>query len=94
MAKVILRQEAIDDLNTIWDYTLEKWSEQQADKYYATVKMACNGIGENPHIGKEYDGIFRNLLGLKLKPLEILNKPNECRLFKLSMQSFEHLSLK
>ena len=65
MAKVILRQEAIDDLNSIWDYTFEKWSEKQADKYYATVKMACNGIGDNPDIGKEYYGINKNLLGLK-----------------------------
>lgn len=65
MVKVILRQEAIDDLNNIWDYTFEKWSENQADKYYATIKLACNGIGENPDVGKEYDGIGKNLLGLK-----------------------------
>ena len=65
MAKVILRQKAIDDLNSIWDYTFEKWSEKQADKYYATIKMTCNGIGESPNIGKEYDGVSRNLLGLK-----------------------------
>ena len=65
MAKVILRQEAIDDLNSIWDYTFEKCSEKQADKYYATINMVCNGIGENPDVGKEYDGISRNLLGLK-----------------------------
>jgi len=65
MSKVILRQEAIDDLNNIWDYTFEKWSEKQADKYYAIIKMACNWIGENPDIGKEYKGIRRNLLGLK-----------------------------
>ena len=65
MVKVVLRQEAIDDLNSIWDYTFEKWSEKQADRYYATVKMACNGIGENPDIGKEYDVISNNLLGLK-----------------------------
>jgi len=65
MAKVILRQKAIDDLNNIWDYTFEKWSEKQADKYYATIRMTCNGIGESPNIGKEYDGVSRNLLGLK-----------------------------
>ena len=29
MAKVILRQEAIDDLSDIWDYTMQKWSENQ-----------------------------------------------------------------
>lgn len=75
MAKVILRQEAIDDLNNIWDYSFEKWSEKQADKYYATIKMACNGIGESPNIGKEYDGISKNLLGLKSEKHIIFYKP-------------------
>tara|TARA_Y100001934_G_C11996589_1_gene605659 strand:+ start:364 stop:663 length:300 start_codon:yes stop_codon:yes gene_type:complete len=65
MAKVILRQKAIDDLNNIWSYTFDKWSAKQADKYYATIKLACKGIGENPNVGKEYDGIDKNLLGLK-----------------------------
>ena len=65
MAKVILRRKAIDDLNDIWDYTFEKWSEKQADKYYSIIKLACNAIGENPDLGKEYDGVSKNLLGLK-----------------------------
>lgn len=65
MAKVVLRQEAIDDLNNIWFYTFETWSETQADKYYATIKMACNRIANNPSVGKEYDGISKNLLGVK-----------------------------
>ncbi len=65
MAKVILRQEAIDDLNDIWDYTFEQWSGNQADKYYATLKFACEKIGENPNLGKEYTEIRKNLLGLK-----------------------------
>tara|TARA_R110000744_G_scaffold97251_1_gene187952 strand:- start:17 stop:316 length:300 start_codon:yes stop_codon:yes gene_type:complete len=65
MAKVVLRQEAIDDLNNIWFYTFETWSETQADKYYAMIKMVCNGIAENPNVGKKYDGINRNLLGIK-----------------------------
>jgi len=65
MAKVILKQKAIDDLNNIWNCTFDKWSAKQVDKYYGTIKLACNGIGENPNIGKEYDGINKNLLGLK-----------------------------
>lgn len=65
MAKVILSQEAIDDLNDIWVYTFEEWSEKQADKYYATLKFACTQIGENPELGKEYEGISKNLLGLR-----------------------------
>jgi len=65
MAKVILRRKAIEDLNTIWNYTLENWSEKHADKYYSLIKMACSWIGENPDIGKEYEGVDPNLLGLK-----------------------------
>jgi len=65
MAKVILRQKAIDDLNDIWDYTFKKWSETQADKYYATIAFTCNEIGENPEIGNKYTAISSNLLGLK-----------------------------
>ncbi len=65
MAKVILRQEAINDLNDIWEYTFEKWSENQAEKYYAMLKLACKEIGKNPELGKEYNDINKNLLGLK-----------------------------
>jgi len=31
MANVILRQEAIDDLNDIWFYTFEEWSEKETE---------------------------------------------------------------
>lgn len=65
MAKVILRQEAIDDLNDIWAYTFDEWSENQADKYYASLEFACMQIGKNPELGSEYEGIKSNLLGLR-----------------------------
>lgn len=60
MAKVILRQEAIDDLNDIWDYTFKNWSEEQADKYYFSVKYACYQIGQNPELGRVYNEINEN----------------------------------
>jgi len=46
MAKVILRQEAINDLNDIWDYTFRKWSENQADKYYAIIQPDLSSDGQ------------------------------------------------
>lgn len=64
MAKVIFRKEAIDDLNTIWNYTFENWSETQADNYYAMLRLACTEIGKNPGIGLEYSSIAKHLLGL------------------------------
>ena len=66
MANVILRQAAIDDLNNIWDYTYEQWSEAKADKYYSILKLSCIEIGKNPEIGKGYYEINKNLLGLKV----------------------------
>ena len=65
MAKVILRQEAIDDLNDIWDYTFTKWPENQSDKYYSSIKFACSQIGQNPELGRVYKEINENLFGLK-----------------------------
>jgi toxin ParE1/3/4 len=65
MAKVTLLRKAIDDLNDIWEYTFEKWSENQADKYYESIKFACKEIGSNPKIGKDYAEISKNLLGTK-----------------------------
>ena len=67
MAQVLFRQAAIDDLNTIWEYTFETWSEKQADKYYETIKMNCHGIAMNPFIGREYEGVNPNLYGLKIE---------------------------
>jgi toxin ParE1/3/4 len=64
-AKVVFRQEAINDLNNIWKYTYEKWSENQADKYYGTLKLVCKEIGENPEIGFNYFEIHNKLFGLK-----------------------------
>ena len=65
MLKLTLRQEAIDDLTDIWNYTKTKWSENQAEKYYQTIKSTCILIAENPIIGKNYTEISRHLFGLK-----------------------------
>lgn len=65
MAKVILRQKAIDDLRNIWFTTFLNWSENQANKYYEILEFSCKKIGEKPEIGKEYKEIEPNLLGLK-----------------------------
>ena len=65
MVKISFRQKANEDLNDIWIYTYEKWSEAQADKYYETIKFTCLEISKNPKLGKIYNGISNNLLGIK-----------------------------
>lgn len=65
MAKYNLTKKAVDDLTKIWSYTLEEWSEKQADTYYDMLISNCKRISENPNLGKNYNGIAKNLFGLR-----------------------------
>ena len=65
MAKYELTNEAVEDLTKIWNYTFDKWSEKQADKYYKMLLEICQHIADYPNIGKNYDGISDELFGLK-----------------------------
>ena len=37
MAKYHLTRKAVQDLDAIWAYTLETWSEKKADEYYSAL---------------------------------------------------------
>lgn len=65
MAKYKLTNKAAEDLSNIWEYTFEVWSEQQADKYYSELISICQEIAENPNLGKAYEEISKQLLGIK-----------------------------
>ena len=65
MAEYKLTNQAVDDLSKIWDYTFEVWSEKQADKYYESLITNCQEIADSPNLGKNYDGITKQLLGMK-----------------------------
>ena len=62
MAKYDITKEATDDLYSIWKYTADTWSEDQADKYYAILEAAFNEIASAPGaIGKSYEEILPGL---------------------------------
>lgn len=65
MAEYNLTNKAVEDLTGIWEYTIEKWSEQQADRYYNYLLDNCQDIANNPELGKNYEGIANDLFGLK-----------------------------
>jgi toxin ParE1/3/4 len=65
MANYKLTNKAVEDLTNIWDYTFDKWSEKQADAYYKMLIENCQFIADDPKIGKLYEGIKPDLLGLK-----------------------------
>ena len=65
MAEYRLTNKAVEDLNGIWNYTFDNWSEDQADNYYNMLIEFCQDIADNPTLGKNYTGISTDLLGLK-----------------------------
>jgi len=65
MADYHLTYKAVEDLNGIWNYTLDNWSEEQADKYYRMLLKLCQDIADNPNPGKNYEGIRADLFRMK-----------------------------
>lgn len=65
MTNLKFTNKAVDDLNCIWEYTLEKWSSEQAEKYYNMLINHCRRIAKNPDLGKNYEGVRGDLFGLK-----------------------------
>ena len=65
MAKFYLTNKAVEDLDDIWNYTVETWSEHQAAIYYALLIDACQELANKPSQGKSYEIVERNILGFK-----------------------------
>jgi toxin ParE1/3/4 len=65
MAGYKFTNKAVDDLSQIWNYTVNEWSENQADIYYKMLLENCNELAHNPDSGKKYSEITENLLGFK-----------------------------
>jgi len=65
MAKYYLTNKALDDLSEIWDYTVETWSEMQAEKYYDLLLATCDDLANNPELGRNYDIVTKGILGFK-----------------------------
>jgi toxin ParE1/3/4 len=66
MADLYFTNKAVSDLTQIWDYTFEKWSEKQANKYYNELLNACRRIAVNSELGKKYFKVIPDLMGLHI----------------------------
>lgn len=66
MANYNLTNRAVQDLKQIWNYTLDKWSERQADKYYNDLVNHCSRLANKPTLGKQYEYLIIGLRGSKV----------------------------
>jgi toxin ParE1/3/4 len=65
MASYLLSKKAVLDLSAIWNYTVETWSEKQADKYYFMLLDTCQDIADGKLSGKMYPEIRNEIFGYR-----------------------------
>ena len=58
--KYRITESAYIDLDNIWLYTFEKWSENQANKYFESIIQEIELMSENPQKAKEMSQVKSN----------------------------------
>ncbi len=57
MTKFKFTNETVKDLEEIWSYTKQKWSLEQADRYYNLLIDEIEFVSSNPLLGRSIDYI-------------------------------------
>ena len=67
MRNYIISEKAILDLENIWLYTFEKWSAEQANRYYRLLIEEIEYIAEDFERGREVNHINHGYWMAKVK---------------------------
>ena len=66
MAKYILSKKSQEDLRKIWYYTVDTWSEEQADIYFRNLIKSLDSIADDPNsVGSSYEEVRAGYRGLR-----------------------------
>lgn len=57
MTRYILSPRAQDDLNSIWDFTEQTWSADQAERYIHDIHLACENIASGRKQGRSAEDV-------------------------------------
>ena len=63
----VITKKAVSDLEKIWLYTVEKWSIQQADRYYNLIFDEINYFCKNINAGKSIEHVRKDYRASKVK---------------------------
>ena len=63
----VISKKAVSDLEEIWLYTVEKWSIEQADRYYNLIFDEVNYICKNINAGKSMEHVRKGYRASKVK---------------------------
>jgi toxin ParE1/3/4 len=72
-----ISEKALKDLNEIWKYTLETWSQEQADRYYKLLISGIKYITQHFENGKSAEHIQKGYRYSKLKSHLIFYRKDE-----------------
>lgn len=62
MAEFFLRPKAVADLDSIWDYTVDTWGEEQAERYIRMLNAGFERLAKEPTRGRPCDEIREGYL--------------------------------
>jgi toxin ParE1/3/4 len=65
--KIILQEQAIDDLEEIWLYTFESWSVDQADRYHELIFKEIKFLASRPKYGKDQSHLRKGYRSSQVK---------------------------
>lgn len=57
MTGYFLSPAAKADIEQIWDYTVERWGEEQAERYVLAIRDACQELAEGARQSRAADDI-------------------------------------
>jgi toxin ParE1/3/4 len=63
----VISKKAVSDLEEIWLYTVEKWSIEQADRYYNLIFDEIGYICKNINAGKSIEHVRKGYRASKVK---------------------------
>jgi toxin ParE1/3/4 len=63
----VISKKAVADLEEIWLYTVEKWSVNQADRYYNLIFDEVSYICKNINSGKSMEHVRKGYRASKVK---------------------------
>lgn len=57
MSRYVLSPAARADLEQIWDYSSQRWDDDQAEEYLREIQRAIERVVSNPTIGRACDDV-------------------------------------
>lgn len=65
--KIVILEEAIQDLEEIWLYTFVTSSQEQADRYHLLITKEFDYLSSKPESGKKLDHLRKGYRSAKVK---------------------------